>query len=96
MDDKELLTNTIKEISQDINRFDSTKYPCDQIGNAFNACPCLKYMNIKQAYIWLLILLNRFHCNLERLELDNDNQKNNKPGDLNALSHITIRKLDAL
>ena len=84
-----------------MNCFESKKYPCaifGQIGHTFDACPHLKSTNIKQAYTFILIviLLNRFRCNLERLDSDTTNQKTNQPCDLNAMYNVTICQLDAL
>ena len=95
----ELLSHDIHKISQDMNCFDSKKHPCaicGQICHDCYACPCLKSSNIKQAYIWLLILLNRFCCNLECFDSDTTKKKNNQPYDLNAMHNVTISQLDAL
>ena len=95
-DDLELISNAIHKVSWDMSRFDSKKHSCEicgQIGHAFNTCPCLESTNIKKAYIWLLILLNRFFHNLEHLDSDTTNQRNNQPSDLNITSHVTISQL---
>ena len=69
---------------------------CGQIGLTFDAFPLLKSTNIQQAYTWLLILLNWFRHNHERLDSDSTNQQTNQSHDLNAMYNVTISQFDAL
>lgn len=65
-----LFVNAIEEIASDMNRFNKNKHPCaicGQCGHSFDGCPQLKNTNIKQAYIHLLLLANRFVWGFNKL-----------------------------
>ena len=61
----EIFLNAIEEVSKNnMNHFDCKKYACcsicDNKGHAFDACPQLSSPDLKDSYIRLCILVNRF------------------------------------
>ena len=52
--------DAVQEIFKDMNRFDKSKFPCaicDQIGHTFDTFPVLLTTDLKEAYLYLFLLV---------------------------------------
>ena len=91
--DLSLFVNAIEGIASDMNRFNKDTHPCaicGQRGHSFAGCPRLTNTNIEQAYIRLLLLVNRFVKGFNRLNRGNDKE------DLKRIQHLTLAELDVI
>ena len=82
--------HAVQLIAKDMNCFDKTKYPCavcDQLGHTFENCPVLLSMDLKEAYLCLLLLVKKFVKGLNCL--DPTEKKHNY--DLNVLQNVTLK-----
>ena len=78
-----------------MNCFDQTKFPCavcDQLGHTFENYHVLLATDLKEAYLYLLLLVKKFVKGLNWL--DPTGKKHNN--DLNVLCDVTLDQLHAL
>ena len=87
--------NAVRNVAKDMNRFDKAKFPCavcGKVGHTFEECPVLRDTDLKEAYLRLLLLVQRFVKGLNRLDPTGKKHNNN----LNVLKHVSLEHLHAL